>query len=43
MEIELKLTEFIKEHDKKVLKKGTDLFFSQHQSIELIKKEYTIK
>jgi superfamily II DNA or RNA helicase len=39
MEIPLQLTEFIKEHDKKTLKKGTDLFFNRISEIELIEKE----
>ena len=38
MEIALQLTEFIKKHDKKTLKKGTDLFFNRHAEIELVEK-----
>ncbi|MEO7766696.1 MAG: SWIM zinc finger family protein, partial [Ferruginibacter sp.] len=37
MEIPLQLTEFIKEHDNKTLKKGTDIFFYHYSEIRLIK------
>ncbi len=46
MEIPLLLTEFIKQHDKKALKKGTDIFFNHHQEITLVEKtgnDYTLE
>jgi len=39
MDIQILLIDFIKEHDQKTLKKGTDLFFKQPAAIELIEKE----
>ena len=38
MEIAVQLNEFIKQHDREILKKGTDLFFTSHDEIELIQK-----
>ncbi len=38
MEIAVELNEFIRIHDKKILKAGTDLFFNCHDKIELIGK-----
>jgi len=39
MEIALQLTEFIRKHEKKTLKKGTDLFLSDHPYIEVLEQE----
>ena len=46
MEIPLLLTNFIKQHDKKTLKKGTDIFFNRLQEIILVEKsddDYTLE
>jgi hypothetical protein len=39
MEIALLLTEFIREHEKKTLKKGTDLFLTSHAYIEVLEQQ----